>query len=529
MTQKHFQVIIAGGGPVGVALAVSLGLRGISCALIESRETLHRIPKGQNLTQRTLEHFYFWNIAEELRAARLMPKDHPVGEVTTYGTLTGEYWNAPAGREAVKPYYFEDLDRMPQYQMEAVLRRRLETVKQADTFYGWTVEAVAQNADGVQATMIEEASGTRKVLTGDYLVGCDGARSLVRETLGIARSGTDFEKLMVLLVFRSRELNELLKRFPDRSTYRVMHPDFEGFWQFFGRVDAAESFFFHAPVARDVERATFDFRAPLFRAIGREVAVEFDYTGFWESRNAVAETYRQDRIFIAGDAAHTHPPYGGFGLNNGLEDAVNLSWKLDAKLRGWGGEGLLDSYSLERRPVFRDVAEEFIAARIKEDAAFYARHNPARDRADFDAAWTGRRTDYTDRVRRYEPNYEGSPVVAGPPGAVSSAFGEHRFDARAGHHLSPRVLSSGRNVYEALGTGFTLLAFGAPEASARAIADAAHSLSIPLTVIEDSFADGREAYEHRLVLVRPDQFVAWTGDAAPSDSAALMRQVAGLD
>jgi 2-polyprenyl-6-methoxyphenol hydroxylase-like FAD-dependent oxidoreductase len=528
MPEKHYQVIIAGGGPVGVALAVNLGLRGISCALIESRATLHRIPKGQNLTQRTLEHFYFWGIADELRAARLMPREHPVGEVTTYGTIMGEYWNAPAGREAVGPYYYEDLDRMPQYQMEAVLRQKVATVAGVDLFLGWTVLSIAQDDGSVRAEIAKEDGEDRKVLTGDYLVGCDGARSLVRETVGIARSGTDFDKLMVLLVFRSRELNALLKRFPDRSTYRVMHPDFEGFWQFFGRIDADESFFFHAPVASDTDRANFDFREPLFRAIGRDVAVEFDYTGFWESRNAVADTYRKGRVFIAGDAAHTHPPYGGFGLNNGLEDACNLAWKIAARIHGWGGEALLNSYSPERQPVFRDVAEDFIAARIKEDAAFYARHNPARDRADFEAAWTGRKTDYTDRVRRYEPNYEGSPLVAGPMVGKSGAFGEHRFDARAGHHLSPQMLSSGRNVYEELGQGFTLLAFGAPGGSARAFAEAADKLLIPLKVIEDSFADGRQAYEHRMVLVRPDQFIAWTGEAAPADAGALMRQVAGL-
>lgn len=526
---KHYQVIIGGGGPVGVALAVHLGLRGISCALIETRPTLHRIPKGQNLTQRTLEHFYFWGIAEELRDARLMPRDHPIGEITAYDTLTGEYWHAPAGRELVKDFYYEDLDRMPQYCMEAVLRRKLTTVKAVDVFYGWTVRDIAQNADGVSVNIVQEDGGGDAVLTGDYLVGCDGARSTVREQSGITRVGTDFDKLMVLTVFRSKELHELLKRFPPRSTFRVMHPDFEGYWQFFGRIDVGEGFFFHAPIARDTRRDGFDFTGPLRRAIGADVAIEFDYTGFWELRNAVAETYRNGRVFIAGDAAHSHPPYGGFGLNNGLEDAANLAWKLAARLEGWGGEALLDSYSAERRPVFRDVAEDFIAKRIAADGEFYARHNPARDRADFEAAWAARITDIGQRAQKYEPNYEGSAVVIGPAGGVTTAHGEHRIEARAGHHLAPRPLSSGRNVYEELGKGFTLLAFGAPAGSAQAIADAARSLNVPFKLIEDSYDGGREAYGHCLVLVRPDQFVAWVGDAAPVDAADLMRRVVGRD
>src|SRR6188508_1797049 len=100
---ERYQVIIVGGGPVGVALAVDLGLRGISCALVESRVGLPSIPKGQNLTQRTLEHFQFWGVVDEIRAARLMPPGHPIGEVTAYRSLMSDYWHAPTGREVVRP------------------------------------------------------------------------------------------------------------------------------------------------------------------------------------------------------------------------------------------------------------------------------------------------------------------------------------------------------------------------------------------------------------------------------------------
>src|SRR4030081_3599162 len=114
---ERYQVIIVGGGPVGMGLAVDLGLRGISCALVERHRTPQRIPKGQNLTQRTLEHFYFWGIVDALRAARVMPPGYPIGEVTAFGNLMSEYWHAPAGRELVRPYYFQANERMPQYRM----------------------------------------------------------------------------------------------------------------------------------------------------------------------------------------------------------------------------------------------------------------------------------------------------------------------------------------------------------------------------------------------------------------------------
>ncbi|HWE77650.1 MAG TPA: FAD-dependent monooxygenase, partial [Pseudolabrys sp.] len=494
------QVAIVGGGPVGLALAISLGRRGVRCVLVEPRTTMHRIPKGQNLTQRTLEHFWCWGIADRLRRARLMPPDAPIGEITAYGDLASDYWHAPRGRELVRPYYFQDNDRMPQYCMEQVQRETVATLPGVDARFGWRATGVTQDAGGVRVTVVSEATQqTETTITADYAVGCDGGNSLVRETCGIARSGTDFDKLMVLVVFRSRDLHEKLKRFPPRSTYRVLHPDFEGYWQFFGRIDVGEEFFFHAPVPRDTQRAGFDFHAPLRRAAGFDFACDIDYSGFWQLRNAVADTYRNGRVFIAGDAAHTHPPYGGFGLNNGLEDAVNLGWKLGAKLQGWGGEALLDSYSAERQPVFRDVAEDFIAARIRQEGDFLDRHQPARDRAAFEHAWNAHEGDLGKRVHRYEPNYEGSSVVNGPCGGTSGAHGDHSFVARAGHHLAPQPLSSGRNVFEELGEGFTLLALDAPAQEVDRFAAVAQACGVPLKPIRDSAAGGREAYGCKFV------------------------------
>src|SRR4029077_9713958 len=222
-------------------------------------------------------------------------------------------------------------------------------------------------ADGVRVTIAEEGGSGREVLQADYVGGCDGARALVREQVGIERGGTDFDQIMVLVVFRSRELHEGLKRFPERSTYRVMHPDLNGYWQFFGRIDVGEGFFFHAPVPANTTRENFDFHGLIQKVAGFNFACEFDHVGFWDLRVAVAERYRVGRVFIAGDAAHSHPPYGGFGLNNGLEDVTNLGWKLAAALQGWGSEMLLRSYGEERRPIFKETGEDFIASRIKRE------------------------------------------------------------------------------------------------------------------------------------------------------------------
>jgi 2-polyprenyl-6-methoxyphenol hydroxylase-like FAD-dependent oxidoreductase len=518
-------VVVVGGRPVGVALALDLGLRGVPCTVVERRTALSQIPKGQGLSQRTMEHAARWGVAEALRAARTMPEGHAIGQVTVYRDLMGEFWSAPPARELVQPYYAERNERLPQYRTEQVLRARLRDLPHVDLRLGWTAPGVEQDDEGVRVTA--EHDGRRAVVEGAYVVGCDGGRSLVREQADIARTGTDFGELVALVVFRSRELHDALRRFPDRSTYRVMSPELRGYWMFFGRVDVGESFFFHAPVPAGSTRATLDVSALLHRAAGFPFAFEVDHVGFWDLRVQVATRYRSGRAFLAGDAAHTHPPYGGFGLNNGLEDAVNLSWKLAAVLGGWGGDALLDSYSLERQPVFRDVGEDIIGGWIRDDRAVLERYRPEDDREEFARRFEEMSRGFGARLRGFEPHYEGSPVVAGPPGGVVSAHGSHEFAARPGHHLAPLPLSSGRTAFAALGPGFTLLALDADQAAVAAFERAATQAAVPLAVVRDTFAGGREAYGRRLVLVRPDQFVGWAGDEAPLDVPCVLARVTG--
>jgi len=526
MTKRH-QVVIIGGGPVGVALAVELGQRGIDCTLVERRREPQRIPKGQNLTQRSVEHFYFWGVAEELRAARMLPADYPMSGIVAYRDLNSEYWYAPPLREIVNSYYFQNNERLPQYQGEQVLRARMAQLGSVQARFGWVAEAITQDADTARVAVAEDGGPGRETLEADYVIGCDGGHSTVRNQVGIERGGADFNQLMVLALFRSRELHDKLKRFPPRSTYRVIHPDLHGYWQFFGRVDVGESWFFHSPVPANTTRDNYDFHGLLQRVAGFPFACDFDYVGFWDLRIAVAEKYQVGRVFIAGDAAHSHPPYGAYGLNNGLDDVVNLGWKLAAKLKGWGSDALLQTYTEERRPIFKETAEDFIEAGIRRDKEFLARFSPERDRTEFERAWKEHANAAAPRVLTYEPHYEGSPIVMGPAGGVSSAHGSHTFTARAGHHLPPQLLSSGRNVFEELGADFTLIAFDAEDATVQAFADAGRRLNVPLKFVRDSYRDGRKAYEASLILVRPDRYIAWTAAGAPTDAAAILGKAAG--
>jgi len=524
---KETQVVIVGGGPVGMGLAIELGQRGIATVVIEQYPTPQPVPKGQNLTQRTMEHFHFWGAENELRAARTIPPEYGIGGITAYGTLLSGHHYDWLQRELVRPFYFTDNERLPQYATEAVLRARVAQLPAVEVLYGWSGASVAQDADGVTVKAAARDGDGVIEIRAAYAVGCDGSRSVVRDQAGITETKSEHDKKMVLLVFRSPELHDLLARFPGKQFYNVLHPDLEGYWQFFGRVDLGNSFFFHAPVPQDTTRDNFDFTGYLHRAAGAEFDVEFEHIGFWDLRVAIADAYSKDRVFIAGDAAHSHPPYGGYGINTGFEDARNLGWKLAAVLEGWARPKLLDSYSEERRPVFASTARDFIEKSIDSDRDFLARFDPDADREAFEVEWKRRSTGATGEVNAFAPNYAGSTIVFGEAGAESGAKGGHAFKACAGYHLAPQPLSSGRNVFEALGSGFTLLAFDADATAVARFRDAADAAGVPLALVEDTFDGGRERYEAKLVLVRPDQFVAWAGDALPEEPEYLLKKATG--
>ncbi|MFN3146107.1 MAG: FAD-dependent monooxygenase [Paracoccaceae bacterium] len=518
MTPEDFDVVVNGGGPVGMGLAIELGQRGLRVAVVERHSEPQPIPKGQNLTQRSSEHFIAWGCLDEMRRAHPLPKGAGIGGMTSYGTLLSGWHYDWLNRANVRAFYFADNARLPQYATERVLRTRAAALDGVTVLYGWSGVDLTQDDAGV-TLVAEDAGGARRSLRGAWLVGCDGSRSFTRQAAGITETRSDHDRLMALLVFRSEALHALLERYPGKAFYNVLHPEHDGYWLFFGRVDHGVSWFFHAPVPQGTTAENFDFSALLHRAVGEPFDLELEHVGFWDLRVSMADAYRRDRVFIAGDAAHSHPPYGGYGINTGFEDVRNLGWKLAAEVRGWGGPGLLDSYEAERRPVFASTARDFIERFIEADRAFLHRYHPERDRAAFEAAWASRNLD-AEEVNVFEPNYEGSPLVGGP--GAPSARGRHLRAARAGHHLAPPSVEGGDAMLGRLGAGFTLLSV-APEGDAtqemRAVAGA---LGVPLTIAALSAGEA-EAYEAGAVLVRPDHFVAWTDGAGGRGADALAR------
>ncbi len=496
-------VAIVGGGPVGLGLAIDLGQRGVNVALFERSSKLHRIPKGQNLTQRTGEHFKAWGVYDAVKDAITMPAAYGTGGVTTYRTLLSHYSYDWLIRADVRAFYAADNMRIPQYDLEAVLRERVAQLDSVTVRYDHQVEQIDATDDGVRLRVVDD-QGDAMEAVARFAVGCDGARSMVRESAGLTRSLREHFRRMILAVFRSDELHDLLERFPGKSYFNALAPEKEGYWQFFGRVGVG-SWFFHTPVPIDSSLDTLDLGEHLAAAVGREIAFETDYLGFWDLRIAIADSYRKGPIFIAGDAAHSHPPYGGYGVNNGFEDVRNLAWKLEAALGGWGGEGLLDSYSAERQPVFESTADDFIARMIDSDRAFVETYSPEKDRDAFETAWA-KRAELTRRdVDHYCPNYAGSPIVVGGAGPTS-AVGEHSHAARAGYILSPQD-----DVAERLGSGFNLVSVGDNAEAEAAFATAAGDLGAPLDIVSMAPTAATARWGATLILLRPDRYVAWAG------------------
>ena len=174
-------VVIVGGGPVGMGMAIDLGQRGVRCVVVERYIHPQPIPKGQNLTQRTMEHFRAWGAESQLRAARTIPPEYGIGGLTAYGTLLGEYSYDWLQRDLVKPYYHAANERLPQYATEAVLRKRAAELPKIETIYGWSAESVVQDDGGVNVALAERQGTGRRMLRAKYVIGCDGSRSVVRE------------------------------------------------------------------------------------------------------------------------------------------------------------------------------------------------------------------------------------------------------------------------------------------------------------------------------------------------------------
>jgi hypothetical protein len=397
------------------------------------------------------------------------------------------------------------------------------------------LRAFEEKADKVFVTVEDLMTGDVQTVECSYLLGCDGAGSSVRTQLGITLSGQPALTYTTNIIFRSPTLKDLHDK---GQFYRFIAFDERGMWATVVAIDGRDCYRMSI-VGNDAPRHYSDeeIRAAIRKVVGMDFAFEIVSVMPWIRRLMVADRYGSARVLLAGDAAHMFSPTGAFGMNTGIQDAVDLAWKLHAVLEGWGGPHLVASYELERRPVaIRNLAEaggnlnRMVTPRV-EPILFEASAQGAQARAAFGRQYTSiMRREWFSTGINLGYRYEHSPIVVAdgtPEPADDPAI--YIQTSRPGHRAPHVWLSAdGRSTLDLFGIGFVLMVLGDDAPDATAFVAAAKARSVPMTVFSASQPDLVFTYERPLVLVRPDGHVAWRGDAFPNDLDDLLATICGF-
>lgn len=517
-------VLIIGAGPSGLALATELDLRGHSCILVERNERTGVQPRAKTTNVRSMTQMRRWGLAPEVRRLSPLTDGFPRDVTFTTGlfeppifTFHDAFCAEPDRRDA----FPENAEFIPQYVVEGILAEHVRSRPLCDLRFRTRMTSFTQDETGVTAT-VTQPDGKERELRARYMAAADGGRSKVREALGYSMQGQRDLMTFATLILRIRGLNDAPGL--TRALFHwIVNPEATCNM---GPMDKDDLWFWIKPAAPDtpVESLLAEVRL----AIGRDFPIEVMTRDNWVVNSLMADQYRKGRVFLLGDACHLHSPFGGHGMNLGIGDAVDLGWKLSASLEGWGSETLLDSYNTERRQVhaaviesstrnFASLSDQFADPRLMQKGpeadAVRAATAEAVERLkspEFRSLGLVLGYRYTDS----------SAIVAEPGDEPELLVSDYRPSARPGHLLPHAWLADGRSLYDRLGRGYTLLCLSGG-AETGALVDRAAARAIPLEVLVLDDPTLPALMGAGMVLVRPDQHVAWRGDSLPSDSRLL--------
>jgi 2-polyprenyl-6-methoxyphenol hydroxylase-like FAD-dependent oxidoreductase len=347
---KQVPVLIAGAGPTGLALAIELGSRGISCLVVEQGDGSVDFPTTNLVNTRTCEHLRRWGLADRARYEAGFPTDYPRNYVfvTRMNGYEVARFDHPANGdpESRSPHSPEGRIWVSKPFFDPVLHQHVRTLPTVEVRYNTSLESFREDRRKVVAEVVNSQTGQLTLIEADYLVGCDGGKSTVRRQLGIQLQGHFAQGMNVAVLFRSPLLS--FSRHGPAVQFQIINAQVQGA---IAAVDGRELWRLNIRGVRPEQMDSLDAAGILRRALGENIPFELLAVRPWTGHCVVIERYRQERLFLAGDAAHLLWPAGGFGMNTGVGDSVDLGWKLAAILQGWGGPRLLDSYEPERRPI----------------------------------------------------------------------------------------------------------------------------------------------------------------------------------
>jgi 2-polyprenyl-6-methoxyphenol hydroxylase-like FAD-dependent oxidoreductase len=537
MTTKHYPILIAGAGPVGLSLAIELAYRGIRCLVVEQTDGTVEFPTTNLANTRTCEHLRRWGIADKMRYESGYPTDYPrnylfVTRMT--GHEIARFDHAPNGDPAARsPYSPEGRLWISKPYFDPVLHRHAATLPTIEIRYATSFESFQQDDNDVTARVLDAQTGREETIMSDYLVGCDGGRSNIRRALGIQYQGVFSQGMNVAVLFRS-PLLQYTKHGP-AVQYQIINSQINGA---IAAVDGKELWRLNVRNIKQEQLDTFDAPQKIRYALGENVPFELLAVRPWTGHCVVVERYQDGRVFLAGDAAHLNWPAGGFGMNTGVGDAVDIGWKLAAVLQGWGGARLLDSYTAERKPIAMINVNE--AAEMR---ASFDNQTPFSPQIEEDSDEGKQLRDKAraailrTRAKEFQHDsagielgyrYENSPICVsdGTP-APPLDHGLYVASTWPGVRAPHAWLKDGRSTLDLFGKGFTLLDLSQKNTDTSTITNAANRVGLPLQVIALDEPQVHEAYERGFILVRPDGHVAWRGDVLPENPGAMIDQVRG--
>lgn len=542
------QVLIVGAGPVGTTLAMDLARLGVQSILIDKRRGVPPNPKCNTTNARSMEFFRRLGCADAVRDAGL-PADHNTDIVymtrlngieivryerpTTADVRAGTQHGVAANWPTPEPQHF-----ISQLFLEPVIRSHAIEHWGVDLREGFELVEFDHDGELVTATVRDVDTRQSTTIRAQYLVGADGAVSIVRKAIGARLEGIDRLNDMVSTYVRAPEVTDIARDMPGWMLRSAA-----------GRailvaIDGADGWLFHVSLPDGEDHATWDPRDAMFAAVGQPFEYDVIEQSRWTPRALVADRWRNGNVFLAGDAAHLWVPMGGFGMNAGIADATALSWRLASQLDGWGSEALLDSYEAERSPIGGSIADQAVTwafaagihmAGASEHVELLEGTGDASDAARRELADALE----SDTLSEFEcPGfqlgyfYANSPVIAyddlteRPQTSVT----DYRPTSSPGSRLPHVWLGDGDSIYDHLGSGFTLLRIGPDAPAGAAIVDTARRASVPIDVLDLDAAQVGDVWDDiPLVMVRPDQHVAWRSRSEPdaAEAASIVEMITG--